>query len=67
VPTLGEALQLAQTHDIPNVDQQESFWTDEIVNDGSGVSAIVVNDAGADGLLGSGGSAETVCVMTPTN
>jgi hypothetical protein len=66
-PSLGEALQLAQTHDIPNVDENESFWTDEIVNDGAGVSAAVINDAGADALLGSGGSAETVCVMTPTN
>ena len=31
VPTLGEAKQLAQTHDIPNVDQDELFWTDELL------------------------------------
>ena len=74
VPTLGEAQQLAQTHDIPNVDQTEFFWTDEFstIPDDAGSSsglAFVMNDAGASALgpTDSGDKFETVCVTTPTN
>jgi hypothetical protein len=73
MPTLGEALQLAQTHDIPNVDQNELFWTDEatMTPEGGGVftfSAYLVSDAGSGGTLDHQTDPhETVCVMTPTN
>jgi len=68
VPSLGEALELAQTHDIPNVDQNEGFWTDEYFADSSGESAWLVNDAGDFFTVAiDGAPAETVCVTTPTN
>ena len=31
LPTLGEAQALATKHDIPNVDENEKFWTDEVL------------------------------------
>ena len=72
VPTLGEAAQLAQTHDIPNVDQDEPFWTDEFSQHpeaGGGFSfrAWVMDDTGAETLVQTSATFETVCVMTPTN
>ena len=72
VPTIGEALQLAQTHDIPNVDETEGFWTDEttngVVSGGQRIeTAYIVDDAGNFGHLGQQAEEETVCVMTPVN
>jgi hypothetical protein len=57
LPTLAEALQLAKTHDIPNVDPEiynvqdaEYFWTDELWSDTSRSPSIqyatVVGDDG---------------------
>ncbi len=66
VPTLGEARQLAQTHDIPNVDQGELFWTDEFFAN-SGEYAFVMDDQGGSGSFPASNTFETVCVMTPTN
>lgn len=72
VPTLGEALQLAQTHDIPNVDESEFFWTDE-QDDGTTFdghiieTGYVVDDADHFGELSHQATAETVCVMNPVN
>ena len=39
VPTIGEALQLAVTHDIPLVGETEEFWTDESFDDFANYSA----------------------------
>ena len=66
LPTLGEALELVKTHDLPNVDEQELFWTDEweLYDDHIWM-------ASDDGTLGVAGAdepnVETVCVTTPTN
>jgi hypothetical protein len=69
LPTLGEALELAQTHDIPNVGQNESFWTGDryLYAPGNDLVADTVSDSGGDGYGGLEGQAETVCVTTPTN
>jgi hypothetical protein len=70
MPSLGEAKQLAQTHDIPNVDQSEFFWTDErfMTSGELEQAAQTVNDSGGVSFAHtSGDTAETVCVMTPTN
>ena len=55
LPTYGEAKQLATTYNLPNVDQNESFWTDEIFTQGASDDrwAFVESDAGD----GSGSSA----------
>jgi len=73
LPTYGEAKQLATNYNLPNVDQNEEFWTDEIFAQGVNDDrwAFVESDTGD----GSGGSAafrlditaETACVTTPTN
>jgi hypothetical protein len=59
---------LAKTHDIPNVGENEYFWTqDRWVDDGSSV-AWIVNDTGTIAYTGTGAASnETVCVTTPTN
>ena len=33
VPSVGEAQELAQTHDLPDVGATEEFWTDELVGE----------------------------------
>jgi hypothetical protein len=67
LPSLGEALELAQTHDMPNVGQSELFWTqDRYLNNGT-LIADIVNDAGVDGAAPLDNPQETVCVTTPTN
>ena len=74
LPTLGEALYMAQRHDIPNVDQTELFWTDQLYDATPTtieVDAWVVDDN--PDLLERGDALveteelETVCVTTPTN
>ena len=71
LPTYGEARSLATSYDLPNVDESERFWTDEIVMETDGeLSAFLEYDAGNSG--GSERAAwtitvETVCVTTPTN
>jgi hypothetical protein len=67
-PTLAEALELAQTHDIPNVDQDEHFWTGErFVNSADEERANYSTDAGVIGNGPTDGLKETVCVTNPTN
>ena len=46
LPTLGEALELAQTHDLPNVDG-EFFWTGDHFPYGTGFAADIVAEGGA--------------------
>jgi len=70
LPTLAEALTLARNHDIPNVDQDESFWTDHLYPNNSGVTvAYILDDAGDINSSAniSTDQRETVCVTTPTN
>ncbi len=67
-PTLAEALELAQTHDIPNVDENENFWTGERYYHSAGVER--ANYSTDFGVIGNGPTdleMETVCVMNPTN
>jgi hypothetical protein len=68
VPTVGEAVELAKTHDIPNVDDTEPFWTDATYQapDNTFV-AIAVDDNGNLLTQFRAASLETVCVTTPTN
>ncbi len=72
LPSWGEAKALATNYNLPNVDQGEEFWTDEIVTAGASDQhqAFLENDAGL-GLNWTraswNNSVETVCVTTPTN
>jgi hypothetical protein len=69
LPSLGEAMELAKTHDIPNVDPAEIFWTSDRYFEGD----TWVADAVDDGDIGNSfvdpltTEHETVCVTTPTN
>jgi hypothetical protein len=66
LPSAAEAVELALTHDLPNVGTAEDFWTDELI--GQEVQEVVLVDD--DGTLGSDPPAalkETACVTTPTN
>jgi hypothetical protein len=80
IPTMGEALELAKTHTIPNV-TNEFFWTDEVYwtySDAGGNEPRVYGVYGASSGQSGGGTMtsftpiptttlETVCVTTPTN
>jgi hypothetical protein len=67
MPSLGEAMELAQTHDIPNVDPNEPFWTEETVFEGSTFYSYLVTDNGGFIAVDQSLARETVCVTTPTN
>lgn len=67
LPSVGEAIELAQTHDIPNVDENEDFWTSDRYIVGSTQVADVANDSGATAFYALTVPHETVCVTTPTN
>jgi hypothetical protein len=67
MPSLGEAMELAQTHDIPNVDPTEPFWTEETVFEGSTFYSYLVTDDGGFVAVDQSLARETVCVTTPTN
>ena len=64
LPSFSEATELVQTHDVPDVDENEFFWTDEFVQSDA---VWVLNDGnGATTFSTSITTAETVCVTTPT-
>jgi hypothetical protein len=72
LPTLGEALSLAKNYDIPVLPAGEAFWTDQasLYPSGGGTFdwyAYIVTEEGSAILNPQSGSAETVCVTTPTN
>jgi hypothetical protein len=68
LPSVGEALELATTHDIPNADDGEYFWTETRYEGPDGFSyAQIVADSPAIANAEIHGSRETVCVTTPTN
>ncbi len=68
LPTLGEARALATTYNLPNVDQTESFWTDEYYETSTDSWALVVKDDNSVGHTSAvNGTFETACVTTPTN
>ena len=66
LPSVAEAMELARTHDLPNVSATEFFWTDELIGE-SNQEAVLVDDSG--NLTSEPPSAidETACVTTPTN
>ena len=66
LPSVAEAMELARTHDLPNVGTTEDFWTDELI--GESIQEAVLVDDGGD-LTSDPPSAihETACVTTPTN
>ena len=67
LPSLAEALELGKTHDIPNVDPGEFFWTaDRYTYNGNQVGDLA-NDNGVIGTGFTSTEYETVCVTTPTN
>jgi hypothetical protein len=66
LPTLGEAW-LVKTHDIPNIHQGETFWTQDAWENGSTFYAWVMTESGISTPETLAQEFETVCVMTPTN
>jgi hypothetical protein len=68
LPSLGEALELAQNHDLPNVGESEFFWTGNRYYFQNAREADIVNDGGDDSvIIATDPTSETVCVTTPTN
>ncbi len=70
VPTAGEAAELVNTHNLPNLDEVEFFWTDEttmLPGDDQRLWTYVADDQGDLALTAKEGTEETVCVTTPTN
>jgi hypothetical protein len=70
LPTIAEALELAQTHDLPGVDQDEAFWTsDRYRNSADDQFADAMTDNGQVTAINTAfpRTEETVCVTTPTN
>lgn len=65
LPSIGEAFVLAQNFDLPNVDENEDFWTDEHVES---QTVWTVTDAGGFfDPISVNSTHETVCITTPTN
>jgi len=73
LPTYAEAKQLARNYDLPNVNENEFFWTDEIVTGDHTFDqwAFTETDAGPTtrsiAFIGPNAEVETACVATPTN
>jgi hypothetical protein len=66
LPTVAEAIELAQTHDLPDVGTTEDFWTDELIGE-STQEAVLADDSGDLTSDSPAALNETVCVTTPTN
>ena len=66
LPTYAEALQLVRNRDVPHIDENEFFWTDEFLTNNS---VWTVADGDGSSQLGTdpGNTAETVCMTVPTN
>jgi hypothetical protein len=68
LPSLGEAVSLATNYDLPSVDENEDFWTEETLGSGPIFQAWTVRDGGGGFTFDDvTASYETVCVTTPTN
>jgi hypothetical protein len=67
LPTVAEAMLLATTYDLPDLTDQEMFWTDAYYSVQSGPRSLGVNDGG--GSLDSDWQSmyRGACVTTPTN
>jgi hypothetical protein len=66
LPSVAEAMELARTHDLPNVGTTEDFWTDELIGE-STQEAVLVDDGGDLTSDSPAATNETACVTTPTN
>jgi hypothetical protein len=69
LPSLGEAQLLAANYDLPDVDEDELFWTgDRYINpSGDNFYADLVDDSVTLVVGSVAFESETVCVTTPTN
>jgi hypothetical protein len=66
VPTLGEAVALAEDYDVPSVDFGDRFWTDENIY----LNGFLIYEVSEDANYGPSADEstwDTVCVTTPTN
>ncbi len=66
LPSVAEAMELALTHDLPDVGTTENFWTDELIGEAN-QEAVLVNDNGDLATEPPSATDETACVTTPTN
>jgi hypothetical protein len=68
LPSYGEARSLAKYYDLPSLDENEYFWTEETwVADATFYARIVADGGGASVDAFSNANQDTVCVTTPTN
>ena len=67
LPTVGEALLLAQNYDVPGIGAGQYFWTDDFSGT-SAASRVVVSEEAAylPTIIGTSVT-YTLCVETPTN
>jgi hypothetical protein len=67
LPSLGEAVALAEKYDVPGVDNTQLFWTDQLVPNSSGDMAVVANEiANGGGFRSVNMTLQTVCVTDPS-
>ena len=66
LPSVAEAMELALSHDLPDVGAIEYFWTDELIGE-STQEAVLVNDNADLTSEPPAAIKETACVTTPTN
>ena len=67
LPSLGEALSLAASYDLPSVDQNEHFWTEQFFWNQEDDAWVVSDDTNFTYFAETYSGGETVCVTTPTN
>jgi hypothetical protein len=66
LPSVSEAVALAQKFDVPGVSDTELFWTDEESEIGGILKAREVNEDGFDFFLQEASTNKTVCVTDPS-
>jgi hypothetical protein len=66
LPTLSEAVTLAQNYDVPGVATNDEFWANDTIIQAGSLYAGVSNETGAHGYAPSNQTHQTVCVTDPS-
>jgi hypothetical protein len=66
LPTLSEAVALAQNYDVPGVGTNDEFWANDTIVQAGSLYAGVSNEGGAHGYAPTNQTHQTVCVTDPS-
>jgi hypothetical protein len=66
LPSLSEAVTLAEHFDVPGVSGLQEFWADEEFVLNNALNAQIVDENGTFGARDVGGTHQTVCVTEPS-